>query len=547
MKNRALFLLLLSLVLVLPLCAQAVLDLPEATSVIEESAFEGDASLTGVVELPSTVTQVGDRAFASTGLYGLRLPAGCALVGEDILADTGAAYLYREGADTQMTASALDDTVFYFHGGTECDLENGIIPYSNLLEYDQFYYYTDGEYTYPLCPVDRTQLTQPVIIAEVFNLHFIESLDYLVMPGCEDVPVYVPDGFSIPSGVTGQHYTPLYCFNLTPDHLVDLNTATEYTFSAESDGGIGNITYMWEITDTASGSVVFTGSTSTSSLTYTFDQPGDYRVRLTVTDDLTYSVTRSLIYTVVEKTPTYRALLIGNIYNGESSALAGPDNDVASMAEMLANMPGTPYSITSYVDINTTEMKQAIADTFSEAEDEDISLFYYSGHGTSAGHLCGTGSTFLHASELKECLDKIPGTKIVLLDCCYSGYAIEKSATGFNDVVIMVFGSASKEILNTNGYVVLTASSQATTSSSLQSGGYAFGLFTYGLCYSGGYDHWGQEWLGSMAGDTNGDQAISVGEAVASVQNREDYIATMIAVTQQVQYYGDENFILWAK
>ena len=114
-------------------------------------------------------------------------------------------------------------------------------------------------------------------------------------------------------------------------------------------------------------------------------------------------------------------------------------------------------------------------------------------------------------------------------------------------MVILVFGTASKEILNTNGYVVLTASSQATTSSSLQSGGYAFGLFTYGLCYSGGYDHWGQEWLGSMAGDTNGDQAISVGEAVASVQNREDYIATMIAVTQQVQYYGDENFILWAK
>lgn len=546
MKNRALFLLLLSLVLMLPLCAHATLDLPKATSVIEESAFEGDASLTGVVELPSTVTQVGDRAFASTGLYGLRLPAGCALVGEDILADTGAAYLYREGADTQMAASALDDTVFYFHAGTACEPAYGLFPISSLTEHDQLYYYNDGEYWYPLCPIDSTKLTEPVVIPEYFSGSFVESLEFFAMPGCEDVPVYIPSSVSMPSGINGVRYNPLRISTFNLDSNTDLRTNTEYTFTNKVSGGIGTVTYTWNIV-AEDDTTVLTCNTDTATLSYTFDAPGIYTVELIIEDSVGTVLDHIQPYTVIEKTPTYRALLIGNIYNGESSALAGPDNDVASMAEMLANMPGTPYSITSYVDINTTEMKQAIADTFSEAEDGDISLFYYSGHGTSAGHLCGTGSTFLHASELKECLDKIPGTKIVLLDCCYSGYAIEKSATGFNDVVIMVFGSASKEILNTNGYVVLTASSQATTSSSLQSGGYAFGLFTYGLCYSGGYDHWGQEWLGSMAGDTNGDQAISVGEAVASVQNREDYIATMIAVTQQVQYYGDENFILWAK
>jgi hypothetical protein len=469
-------------------------------------------------------------------------------VGADVLADTHAAYLYQEGADTQIAQTTIDDAAFYFHAGTVCNPAQGQVPISNLLIYDQLYYYHDGSAYYPLCPVDSTQLTDPVIIPSSINKAFVESLEYLVMPEDCNVTLYIPDTAFNPTDVKGTVYTPLYATTLKPNHLVDLEVGNAYTFTSQSDGGIGNITYSWTITATSDDTIVYSCNTDGPSLTHIFDEPGDYRVTLTVTDDMTWSVTSSLIYTVIQPPTVYRALLVGNIYDGETSSLPGPDNDVASMNLLLGSMPGTPYNVTSCIDLTSDEIGQAVAAAFADATDNDISLFYFSGHGTASGHLCGTEGTLLHASALRDALDPIPGTKIVLLDCCYSGHAIERSSTGFNDAVILAFSKTPKEILNKQGYIVLTASSRETTSDSMVSGDYGFGVFTYGLCYSGGYDHWYQEWLSSMAGDANGDQAISVEEAITTVRERKAYLESLAGtLNQEVQYYGDSNYILWGK
>ena len=548
MKRSTLLAIITTLFLLIPVSVLAAFDLPQNTAVIEASAFEGDLSITGVVQLPDSISHVQERAFASTRIYGLRIPAGCETVGADVLADTNAVYLYQEDASTQIDPEALDDVVFHFHPGTACDPAKGLIPISKLVEYDGLYYYYDGSYYYPLCPIDNTQISDPLIIPSGIDKRFVESLEYLVIPGLENITLYYPDTALNPTDISAIMYKPVYVFQLQLNHLEDLYTETEYTFSSQSGGGIGNITYQWTITSMADSTDVLSCATPTPSLTHTFSEPGDYRIRLTVTDDMTKSVNTSLIYTVVQKPVVYRALLVGNVYDGESSALLGPDNDVASLSVLLRNMPATPYSVVSYVDLTSDEMTAAIAETFADATENDVSLFYYSGHGTSDGNLCGTNNTYLHASALRDVLDTIPGTKIVLLDCCYSGYAIERSNTGFNDAVILAFSKTPKEILNKQGYIVLTASSQETTSSSLISGNYGFGVFTYGLCYSGGYDHWYQEWLSSMAGDANGDQAISVQEAIATVQERKAYLESLAGtLIQEVQYYGDTNFILWGK
>ena len=117
----------------------------------------------------------------------------------------------------------------------------------------------------------------------------------------------------------------------------------------------------------------------------------------------------------------YRALLVGNTYPGESCALPGPDHDVKAMQTMLKSMKGTPYIVTPSINRNATGIQAAIASAFADAQPGDISLFYYSGHGTPQGALVGTGGTYLSVYGLRAALEKIPGTKIVLLDCCHSG------------------------------------------------------------------------------------------------------------------------------
>ena len=71
--------------------------------------------------------------------------------------------------------------------------------------------------------------------------------------------------------------------------------------------------------------------------------------------------------------------------------------------------------------------------------------------------------------------------------------------------------------------------------------------FTYALCYGSGYDEWRQVTLGSLPADTNGNGAITLGEAHRGVQERINYLSSFAPIDQATQYYGDTAFVLWAK
>ena len=91
-----------------------------------------------------------------------------------------------------------------------------------------------------------------------------------------------------------------------------------------------------------------------------------------------------LAYTHQEAVGTYRALLIGNTYTGESNELPGCENDVDGMRTMLGRMTATPYSVTVKKNIRAEEILSSISSTFGNAGYNDVSLFYYSGHGANS-------------------------------------------------------------------------------------------------------------------------------------------------------------------
>jgi hypothetical protein len=201
---------------------------------------------------------------------------------------------------------------------------------------------------------------------------------------------------------------------------------------------------------------------------------------------------------------------------------------------------------------------QGIANVFSEADYNDVSYFYFSGHGiwkNNISYLCPTEvnyfspmSTYISVDELEAALSAIPGTKVVFLDSCYSGGFIGKARDeiitskekleSFNGEVINVFSLAkSKRLLTTNEYKVLTSChyyQQCMGLSPTTPGDFEpFGVFTMALCEGCGYSS-------SYLADTNLDTKVSLQEAYLYVKS---YVQNLnntypyLNIDQDVQVY----------
>lgn len=221
--------------------------------------------------------------------------------------------------------------------------------------------------------------------------------------------------------------------------------------------------------------------------------------------------------------PTYRALLIGNTYGGD---LPGCDRDANSMVSLLGTMTATPYKVTKKLNASASTIKSSISSAFSGATSTDVSLFYYSGHGVStSGSLVGNDYSTLSFSELRSALDRIPGDKIVILDSCYSGNAINKgSESEVTEADMEAYVNAAMEAfsndeieksgeLASGRYYVMTACRKDQTSLSVSSNsGKYVGLFTYCFEQACGWDELNNRRL-NMSADSNGNKKITLNEA----------------------------------
>lgn len=309
-----------------------------------------------------------------------------------------------------------------------------------------------------------------------------------------------------------------------------------------------------------------------------------------------------LAYTHQETVGTYRALLIGNTYTGESNELPGCDNDVDGMRTMLGRMTATPYSVTVKKNIRAEEILSSISSTFGNASYNDVSLFYYSGHGANSlgadgnptsyhAALVGTFQTYVSIARLKTELDKIPGKKVIIIDACHSGQFIARdgavtqvSSSAFNSQVVNLFanddqlsGDVSRtavvlaedgsELLSEeapafidraddtnfakNGYYVITAcrSEEKSVSTGYDSNGDGkidryFGLFTYGLCYGNGWNLARNSAISSLNADLNKDSKVTLYEAYVYAK----VMAQSHNPNQTAQIWPENSaFVLWGK
>ncbi len=270
-----------------------------------------------------------------------------------------------------------------------------------------------------------------------------------------------------------------------------------------------------------------------------------------------YALSQQLDY---QADTTYRALLIGQSYRNSwmLDTLEGPPNDVKTMEKCLGLYPGTPYQTTTCIDLTADGIKSAIRRCFGGASEQDVSLFYYSGHGLQSGDwrrqgaLIGTDYESITADDLRSVLDEIPGRKIVIIDACYSGNMLspelasfaslpgeeQMDAEGFVDSFIQAFSRRSRANLAADSYFVITAAARDEPSyeGTFSSGGKHLGIFTTLLAEGCGYD--------GDRGRTMEKYADENDNGVVTIQEAFDYVAPMLLgqgiYTQHVQVYPSD-------
>lgn len=256
----------------------------------------------------------------------------------------------------------------------------------------------------------------------------------------------------------------------------------------------------------------------------------------------------------------YRALCVGVGDYIESSItdLLGPPYDVDRMIDVFNHCKfgadEVVFSTTvSLKDLNATKTAiiSGIASTFSGADDNDVSYFYFTGHGSYTGafttsYICptdsdGTLNSFISVDELETALSAIPGRKVVILDSCYSGGFVGKGdkrkiiskeeLVSFNNEIINVFSQAQiRGLLTTNEYKVLTSCHGYQTCleySPHPIDGNPFGWFSAALCEGCGYNTYSHPYFA----DNDKNNQVSLEEAHSYIES------VLEPLDQDVQVY----------
>lgn len=227
----------------------------------------------------------------------------------------------------------------------------------------------------------------------------------------------------------------------------------------------------------------------------------------------------------------FRALLIGQTDYPGIYKLEGPGKDIVKLGETL-----DAYYVTTKTNLTAEEILKAVSTSFFGSKEQDISLFYYSGHGDEAsGALVGIDmESKVTAAQLRSALDEIPGRKVIIVDACYSGaligrsllhnYAVDPAAL-FIDAFKPRIRARSSNLAVERNYVI--ASSKGDEESWEASYG---GIFSNAFAES------------KNSGDLDGDQVVTFEEAYLYTKEKVDKIASSNGKTQSVQVYPENCY-----
>lgn len=269
----------------------------------------------------------------------------------------------------------------------------------------------------------------------------------------------------------------------------------------------------------------------------------------------------------------YHALVFSADYQNSDDARDHLFNTVHDGDDMknLLNHHGYSSPGSSDVDHQTNVTKAQILTAIDQLADtagsDDISIFYYSGHGgysetLDSSYLVSYDMAGLYSDELLEALAEVPGKKIIILDICNSGGFVPDDgfdADGIgedysegqeNSVFFEAWGKYfSSEETAYPDITVISAAGQDEFS--WEAGGsISNGFFTYALLTTLGYDHDTLTVDTSEAfADQNGDGIITATELYgqSSLQLKEQFFSWLDAEDEYLPHIsgGVEDVILF--
>jgi hypothetical protein len=254
----------------------------------------------------------------------------------------------------------------------------------------------------------------------------------------------------------------------------------------------------------------------------------------------------SLTVTVTRSEPVYRALLMGEQRYVDGRLRTGSVNTAQGMADLLANSGVSGgYQATMKLDSTRKDLVQAIRTAFKDAEPTDVSLFYINCHG---GYDSGRAWLELHdgsrvaAGQLEEMLRKIPGTVIVMIDCCQSGAFLSSTANyDFNRGMTQAFARGAASGFALSKYRVLTSSSSTQDSYRISFDGAdseaaMSTAFVRALCEAGGWDLI-KDRKTALRADLDKNRAVTFVEAFNFTRRRVKQFLSSSTVKQDVQVF----------
>jgi hypothetical protein len=197
---------------------------------------------------------------------------------------------------------------------------------------------------------------------------------------------------------------------------------------------------------------------------------------------------------------------------------------------------GKRVDVTLKENLSAAALRGALNQMASWGVDgDDVTYFYYSGHGSEyvPGALVGVDGNVISVEEVRGYLDRLPGTVVVILDSCYSGWFIRKKSVGaaastvspeaVNERVVSAFsmGAESDVTAKTSpvvskapagNYKILTACSSTEFSYIIPSASYQdASLFTYYLATGGGVN--AKNWEAArLNADANHNDIVTLNE-----------------------------------
>ncbi|MBA7580176.1 hypothetical protein ES708_22067 [subsurface metagenome] len=156
-------------------------------------------------------------------------------------------------------------------------------------------------------------------------------------------------------------------------------------------------------------------------------------------------------------------------------------------------------------------------------------------------------SSKITVNELEEALSVIPGTKVVIIDSCYSGGFIGKGGDTdefsdralkiFNEGIIKIFSSGQnreRDLLTAGCYQVLTSCTGNQICFPINSDGNTMGAFTAALLEGCSYSY--------FTADSNNNGEITLEEAYLYVKNK----VSSWGFIQDVQVYPTNSTFIFA-